>query len=173
MTLYSPMVSSSSALFLCHSPPPPLFYYYTLCDSSPGLAGRATSSPGWCYHRGWAADSGPPCWQEWQPPSWGGCERSDLSARSRSQQWRQCGSLLLSELLHLSQVGWKRNRERRWLSYRNSMSCQPGNSWGWDQATKKKDMHTHQWQHTLQVRFDKQYHQRGSHWEKVMPWFPQ
>lgn len=137
MTFYSPMISFSS-LFLCHCPPPPLFYYYTLCDSSPGLAGRATSSPGWCYHRGWAADSGPPCWQEWQPPSWGGCERSDLSARSRSQQWRQCGSLLLSLLLRLSQVGWKRNRERRRLSYRNSISCQPGKSWGWDQVKGKK-----------------------------------
>lgn len=88
-----------------------LFCYYTLCDSSPGLAGRATFSPGWCCHRGWAASSGPPCWQGWQPPSWAGCGRSDPSAQSRWQRWRQCGSLLLSELLHLSQVGEGIGRE--------------------------------------------------------------
>lgn len=110
------MLSAFHDLFFSHClilpPPPSLLYCCTLYDSSPDLAGRATSSPGWCYHRGWVADSGPPCWQEWQLPSWAGCGKFDLSAQSRSPQWIQCGSLLLSELLHLSQIGWKSYWER-------------------------------------------------------------
>lgn len=67
----------------------------------------------------------------------------------------------------------ERSRERRRLSYRNSMSRQPGKLQQWEHVRKKEDMEAHQWQHTLQVRFDKECHQRGCHWEKAMPWFPQ
>lgn len=89
----------------------------TWCAPIPALGGKVASWSEWWSRTAKAATLGLPCWPKWQPPSWAGCERSDLSARSRSLLWTPCGWQPLSwqrPLEGRTRWKWKKEQLEKW-----------------------------------------------------------